>query len=653
MAELKNNIFNNNIAGDTSNILIPDTSAIKSGVVFKANIDSNVLNGYYNLLSKAVQFLQFTGGLYSEEADYDEGNITSLVIKNGEDYSIWQFRRNANNPQVLNNNPPISGASITTVNGVDAYEGGSLNTDWDKLTEDYAVEATPNTVMGRDGEGASNVNMPSNIENTTVVNNQYLQQQLQEQLQAGLATKQDKLTAGTNITISEDNVISASGDLATRADLVTYDNSNTNLQYTTGYDFPKFKIPIPDTINLVLTDNIKEYPATITKNEDGSYILNSSIDNYNIADTTPAIMLFVKSIDGNSNSYQMYSTFSQFFEFSDNNNFIFYNLEKEECNISNTNINFKVSMIMANIIGIMLIKEDETEFEQGNYNIILNIKNRVLKNEDANLFVSNSSNLYTLSFINDNGNIKLTGKITTNGKYTTTELLGFYSPIIENYFNLSSILGNTVGITSSSGKALKFCVIKGDASNNNLALYMFSIAYQDGSNIQEGDVFTFNLTPDKNSTVDPTYAAVTNVQELGEALTERLDKLDLIADGEEHPTGTYYYNADGGRKPIYYRYLDLRSYSAYTQDFNTSSNEWNIDLICNDNMGYDIRGNGSYFYQFNSRGDFVNNVIRDAHIYFDSKTKRFGLYIEQYSGTIHRAGLFKIKYTKITDSYEY
>ncbi|MDA0072976.1 hypothetical protein OFT50_12975 [Brachyspira hyodysenteriae] len=51
MAELKNNIFNNNIAGDTSNILIPDTSAIKSGVVFKANIDSNVLNGYYNLLS--------------------------------------------------------------------------------------------------------------------------------------------------------------------------------------------------------------------------------------------------------------------------------------------------------------------------------------------------------------------------------------------------------------------------------------------------------------------------------------------------------------------------------------------------------------------------------------------------------------------------
>ncbi len=186
MAELNNNIFNNNIAGDTSNILIPDNSAIKKGIVFKSNIDSNVLNGFYNILSKAIQYLQFTGGLYSKEADYNEGNIASLIIKNGNNYSIWQFRRNSNNPQVLNNNPPITGASITAVNGIDIYEGGTLNTDWDKLTQNYNVEAISNTVMIRDEEGASNVNMPSNIENTTVVNNEYLE----EQLQSGLSTKQ-------------------------------------------------------------------------------------------------------------------------------------------------------------------------------------------------------------------------------------------------------------------------------------------------------------------------------------------------------------------------------------------------------------------------------------------------------------------------------
>ena len=241
MAELKNNILNNNIAGDTSNILIPDSSAIKSGIVFKSNINSNVLNGFYNILSEAIQYLQFTVGLYSKEADYNEGNIASLVIKNGNDYSIWQFRRNSNNPQILNNNPPITGASITTINGIDIYEGGTLNTDWDKLTRNYDVEATPNTVMIRDEEGASNVNMPSNIENTTVVNNKYLE----EQLQSGLSTKQDKLTAGTNVEITENNVINVKGDVATDANLVTQTNEALGDNVQTALDILDKRYMIP------------------------------------------------------------------------------------------------------------------------------------------------------------------------------------------------------------------------------------------------------------------------------------------------------------------------------------------------------------------------------------------------------------------------
>ena len=246
MAELKNNIFNNNIAGDTSNILIPDSSGIKSGVVFKSNINSNVLNGFHNILSKAIQYLQFTCGLYSKEADYNEGNIASLVIKDSENYSIWQFRRNSNNPQVLNNNPPITGASITAVNGIDIYEGGTLNTDWDKLTQNYNVEAISNTVMIRDEEGASNVNMPSNIENTTVVNNEYLE----EQLQSGLSTKQNKLTAGTNVEITEDNVINVKGDVATDANLVTQTNEALGENVQTALDilFNRYNIPLYFTV---------------------------------------------------------------------------------------------------------------------------------------------------------------------------------------------------------------------------------------------------------------------------------------------------------------------------------------------------------------------------------------------------------------------
>lgn len=242
MGELNNNIFNNNIAGDTSNILIPDNSAIKKGIVFKSNIDSNVLNGFYNILSKAIQYLQFTGGLYSKEADYNEGNIASLVIKDSENYSIWQFRRNANNPQVLNNNPPITGASITTINGIDIYEGGILNTDWDKLTQNYNVEAISNTVMIRDEVGASNVNTPSNIKNTTIVNNEYLEKQLLK--------KQDKLTAGINVEITENNVINVKGDVATDANLVTQTNEALGENVQTALDilFNRYNIPLYFTV---------------------------------------------------------------------------------------------------------------------------------------------------------------------------------------------------------------------------------------------------------------------------------------------------------------------------------------------------------------------------------------------------------------------
>ena len=284
MRELNNNIFNNNIAGDTSNILIPDNSAIKKGIVFKSNIDSNVLNGFYNILSKAIQYLQFTGGLYSKEADYNEGNIASLVIKDSENYSIWQFRRNSNNPQVLNNNPPITGASITTINGIDIYKGGTLNTDWDKLTQNYNVEAISNTVMIRDEVGASNVNTPSNIEDTTVVNNKYLE----EQLQAGLSTKQDKLTAGTNVEITEDNVINVKADVVyAEASQVTQTNEALGDNVQTALDILNSRYMIPPYYT--------QYPL-----ENGNFDANEEPSNwykkmYNIT-TTWQIMFNTESV---------------------------------------------------------------------------------------------------------------------------------------------------------------------------------------------------------------------------------------------------------------------------------------------------------------------------------------------------------------------
>lgn len=100
-----------------------------------------------------------------------------------------------------------------------------------------SIEASNNSILKRDEEGASNVNMPSNIEDTTVINNKYLE----EQLQSGLSTKQDKLTAGTNVKITEDNVINVKGDVATDANLVTQTNEALGENVQTALDSLKTK----------------------------------------------------------------------------------------------------------------------------------------------------------------------------------------------------------------------------------------------------------------------------------------------------------------------------------------------------------------------------------------------------------------------------
>ena len=529
MKELNNNIFNNNIAGDTSNILIPDNSAIKKGIVFKSNIDSNVLNGFYNILSKAIQYLQFTGGLYSKEADYNEGNIASLVIKDSENYSIWQFRRNSNNPQVLNNNPPITGASITTINGIDIYEGGTLNTDWDKLTEDYDVEATPNTVMIRDEEGASNVNMPSNIENTTVVNNKYLE----EQLQSGLSIKQDKLIAGTNVEITEDNVINVKGDVATDAKSVSYDNSNTNLGYITDYDFPKFKLEIPDTININTINNINlnTFQGTITKQTNNEYIFSCQLNYYSVDKN---IIIQIMNIEDDSNIFKMYSILAQFFDFNSYTNIsqgkpIVYDLAPDECSISNISGDL-ICYFMLTGRGTLILtieKKDNTPIPSGIYNISLRIKNKVLKKNDQYLFLISRSktSLCTLKLEQDNNKIKLTGNMSSFiDTQSQVDGVYFYSEVIENYFNLIGTvmledLISTEGITSSNGKPVKFGVAKMTGSFG--IVYILAVGYEDGSTISKDDIFTFNLLPDKNYTLEAIYSDVTNVQELGEALNEK------------------------------------------------------------------------------------------------------------------------------------
>ncbi|ADG71503.1 hypothetical protein [Brachyspira murdochii] len=331
-------------------------------------------------------------------------------------------------------------------------------------------------------------------------------------------------------------LISSVIGVASSAIDVSFDNSKTNLEYLSGYDFPKFKIEIPETINLVLADadNTAEYQAAIIKQADGSYVLNASIENYTLTSHSQSIFFIIKSIDSNINVYQIYSILSQFFSFNS-----IYNLELNECRISNIEYELKstIGFITESYTVIAISKQDLTNFNQGSYNITLNIKNRVLRNEDRNIFASSFAfmssqsvlDFYNFTLEQNNNSVKLKGEYSL--KEGAGVVIGFYSPIIENYFNVSSgtvNIQNTTGITSSNGNPMKFGIYK--SSNNEvyrgIPPYILFVGYQDDSTIQVGDTITFNLTPDKNSTLNPIYQNVTNVQEAVEEIVRRLAILE-------------------------------------------------------------------------------------------------------------------------------
>ncbi|MDA0063012.1 hypothetical protein OFS07_01865 [Brachyspira hyodysenteriae] len=355
--------------------------------------------------------------------------------------------------------------------------------------------------------------------------------------------------------------------------------------------------------------------------------MNATLNNFNQFYTENAIGIILESIENETNTLILLSILNIFWTSS--NDWIANNGDIQIEGIS------EPLQFAFNGTGIFISKTDLSNFEQKPYNITLTIKNRKFDSIDTYFLGTGGSSFFSnyLSYLNlqnNKGFVKLVGTINGTGTASSAATSSYSFLItLSNYFNLvsSGSYTNTTQITSSTGKAVKYYFMQNASYENAVDLV---IAYQDGSTINTDDVFTFNLTPDKNSTVDPTYAAVTNVQELGEALTERLDKLDLIADGEEHPTGTYYYNADGVRKPIYYRvitdmwkkYQLSGSEDRHTWIFN-NNNEWQIDFLVNDI--FMATDSINIFIPIYNKCDYLNKFMHDIYIWFNRTTKKYYL----------------------------
>ena len=344
---------------------------------------------------------------------------------------------------------------------------------------------------------------------------------------------EDFIASDFNIDIGKLTLISSGGGGASAAIDVSFDNSNSNLEYFSGYDFPKYKKTIANTINIVLSDGTNDYNASIVKQSDGSYRLKCNISNFNIS--RGYFSLSIKNVNNLSNIYQRLSFLSQFFNIQtiyttiDSLNYI--NLEASECVISSLNFSLKFALIYSdyNKSLDLIIKIDSSSIQSGSYNITLNIKNRVLKPEDRNIFAYSDPFMgtqdimdnYILSLSQNNSSIKLTGSYTL--KQGAGLIIGFYSPIIENYFNVSNTtvsFQNTSGITSSSGKAIKFGFYKNSSAGTDKPLYLLFLMYQDDTDLQVGEKITFNLAPDKNSTLNPIYQDARNVQQAIETIAD-------------------------------------------------------------------------------------------------------------------------------------
>ncbi|MEI0842452.1 peptidase [Brachyspira pilosicoli] len=304
---------------------------------------------------------------------------------------------------------------------------------------------------------------------------------------------------------------------ALTASHISFDNEEAKLTYK-KYNFPKFKTNI-ETINLVLTDEERtnEYTAVIEK-EGNDYRIKAIISNCHV---NKIVCLIIKSVNGQEELELKYNVLSQFF----NINNMIYRLAPNECQISNidSTLVFNISIQSTELLLTIAKAEFPTEIAEGNYNIVLDIKNKQLNKLDTNIYflLIGSLTPFKLEIVKKDDN-----QIRFKGHYICKSSLihpTCYSPILENYFNIidsNDNLINTDGIISSSGKPKKFGFMR---YKNKANTYYLKIVNQDGSELEADEIIMFDLIPDKNAEVEVKEKVIETVQDAIEALNKDID----------------------------------------------------------------------------------------------------------------------------------
>jgi len=133
-------------AADSSNVSSLTQGQIGAGIVLNSSVVSDDPNAALQIAYEAAQYLQQTAGLYSALIPYAYPAQATIIQYVNSEYFVRRFIRLTSNPASTTNNPPITGASIVTTNGIDVYSGGTDNTDWVEITS--KLINVPSAVIG-------------------------------------------------------------------------------------------------------------------------------------------------------------------------------------------------------------------------------------------------------------------------------------------------------------------------------------------------------------------------------------------------------------------------------------------------------------------------------------------------------------------------
>ena len=571
------------------------------------------LNGLLKPLQDIIVWFDGIAKIYKNQIIIKD-NISYIVLEDIEN-PVWgniqsklDYFNKAENTFYDDTNSGFGNNTNTVQKAIEKLKSGKQ----DSLTEGNNINLNGSNISVIGGTSKEYVLENNYFINDLIIKDEKIYRVDEDFISSDWSTDRAKLTL----------ISSGGGGGSTEAIDVSFDNSKTNLEYISGYDFPKFKTPIPDTINLILTDVNKttEYPAAITKQPDGSYVLNASLSNVEslYGDIKYCIVFAVKSIENITNPLFIMNILNIFWNYISTDDWTANNGDIQIEGVTEP-LQFEfTTSLLGPALGIS--KTDLSNFEQKPYNITLTIKNRQYHPVDT-YFLGSGDNtsflsvyLAYLNLQNNNGNIKLVGSCEG---ISGVSLTYSFQNILNNYFNLvsSGSYVNTGEITSSTGKAVKYYFMQNASYENAVDLV---IAYQDNSTINTDDVFTFNLTPDKNSTLDPIYSPVANVQQAIEVLIKRYN-IPLYCYVYPEDDGTF----DDRKRPANYYYNLFGVTTVWKKRFS--------------NTGASIRFEGG-FADENRNGLLQNSAIKK----FTGWTNPT-LYIGDWrAGTEHASGIFKL-----------